>query len=151
MTEEVGTIGISFSDNARLNQRRLYEVETTRCSLGAKAVTDYGKIGTKTPSNPVKVDEGGYIVWEFKSVAADTVESEESDIMMSIFLINKKTGKRIKITLGTQHFTGFQSSATTDVVLTAAQWQELGKYQIPTGYMAMLAPDLFHCYIGDDT
>jgi len=157
--EESASWKIVFTD-AEENLSASQEVahfHTTQTSSAAKGYpTDIDANALPLmPSTSWKVNEGGKIVLMAMGDAADTVESEESDGMIPVKLIHKKTGAVTHLKLrvgdaGRADFTGF--AATADVILNTSTYVRLGAYTVPYGYMATLdAGQPVHLYLGDAT
>jgi len=153
MAEELGELLVTYDNAAENDPVEAFRVRTNRVSGGAIAPTDWSKINyrPRLMSN-AWVDEGGFIKLAFKADAADTVESEESDMMMPVLLKNKRTGVVSSRILGTKDLDAFKSTGTDDVVNSTTVFVHLGKFVVPTGFWAKVdGSQVFHAFIGDDT
>lgn len=155
--EEAGTLRLLFSDSEETNPVEVARFHTAQTSSAAKAYpSDRDALALpRMPSTNAWVNEGGKIIMEMLSDAADTVESEESNGHIPIILKHKATGivthKQLRLgDGGTADFAGFNS--THDIVVNTSYFVRLGAYTVPQGYMATLdAGKPVHAYIGDDT
>lgn len=151
--EERGTHKLEYNNAQGNNATLVFEVPSERVSAGSLDPTDYSAL-TYRPRlmSNAWVDEGGYIERFFKNASADTIESEESEIRLPILLKNKRSGQVQPIVLTSENFSTFKRSGTDDVVGSTTAFVTLGKYTVPTGFMAKVdASDVFHAYYGDDT
>lgn len=167
--EEAAIIRLSYTDSEEVKKVIALETTTRETSNQAKAFPKGAEkdalphlpaVGSIVNGRPqgLWVDEGGRILVEAKSEAADTVESEECSGNIPILLYDKSSGIVTSKTLilgdvgvtDDNGFTGFNS--TNDVALVTTAFNRLGYWPVPSGKMATFdSGPKFHLYLGDDT
>lgn len=113
------------------------------------------------PTHPHSLMPDDKLYLEFMADAADTIESEESLIIVPIQTWSRGDKKAYPRTLKGEDFedsagTSFGQSDTTDIACAAGSWQTIGYYTVPKQTQLRVGnmnPTLgrLYCYIGDDT
>jgi len=101
------------------------------------------------------LDENGFLKLKFKPNAADIIESEESQLLVDVTLINKATGSKQPTTITLEMMTGFKPTGTIDVTLLANQNSEIAYWQVPAGNQLVLGHPSglgkAYVWLGDDS
>jgi len=154
MAEETGNVVISYR-NPQGDSIPAMSFDTSQSSQNSKLV-----VGVNRDSLPTNAELGARpglfakedteVVVQFKSVAADTIESEESNLELVGMLTDVNTGATIGKTLTFDNMTGF--TGTTDIVVQIVSLQDIATFTVPKGQLFNLVPGAKqHIFFGDDT
>lgn len=153
--QEHGQFLIKFADQNESNPVNVFSAHTTVISGGQKAAVTGATLDAIPVSlggmiSPVRA--GGRILVYFKSDAADTIESEESQWEIPMLIYNAAGQVVDSLVLTQENMTGFTQAGTVDVVCAAGVPARLAYYDVPRGLTMGLNPQgKVRAYIGDDT
>ena len=154
--EEPGFVRIEFQGADGKNTKVVYENHTDRTNYAAKGSNVDRRQLAPLPfkSGGSVADENSKVVVSFKSDAADTIESEESEMTMDVTIVNKRTGETTPSVLTFNNMSGSEFDATDDVVCTTGNYAIVSTHTVPAGTQLILGQNgidsRFMCYMGDD-
>jgi len=133
--EEAGEMIIELADAAEHKKREVFRAHTSACSQATK--TPAGATFTALPMMTGSVWKGKRLILSMKADAADAIESEESDCIIPINLINLATGKvEQSRVLKLANLIGFTPAGTVDITFAAAgDIMRIAYYDAPDGYV----------------